>query len=64
MTREQWHERCETLQQALIDLIAAVVDLQDTPERQHLQAVLEAAMRLVEEDVPPLDDGADTETTG
>lgn len=64
MTLEQWRERCETFQQALIDLIAAVVDLQDTPERQHLQVVLEAAMRLVEEDVPPLDDGADTETTG
>lgn len=54
MTREQLHDRCETLQQALIDLIAAVVDLQETPEMAHLQGVLEAAMRAVEEDVPPL----------
>lgn len=54
MTREQLHERCETLQQALIDLIAAVVDLQDTQEMAHLQVVLDAAMRLVQDDLPPL----------
>ena len=63
MTREQLHEHCEMLQQALIDLIAAVVDLQATPEREHLQVVLEAAMRLVEEEVPPLRAAGASEAT-
>ena len=54
MTREQWHERCETLQQALIDLIAAVDDLQTSLEMAHLQVVVQEAMTLVMDDVPPL----------
>ena len=64
MTLAQLHERCDTLQQALIDLIAAVVDLQEIPEREHLHVVLEAAMRLVADDIPPLDGGVESEASG
>lgn len=61
------HERCTTLQQALIDLIQAVLDLSDLPEEAqevaHLLVVLEAAMRLMQDDVPPLPTAGEDEAT-
>ena len=61
---EQLHERCETMQQALIDLISAVRDLTDSEEWFHLHVVLEAAMVAVQEDVPPQAAGDTSEETG
>ena len=54
MTVEQLHEHCEALQQMLIDLIAAVQDLQGSREWEHLQDVIITAEAMVQDDIPPL----------
>jgi hypothetical protein len=54
MSLEQLHARCQHLQQTLIDLIAAVLELQDSQEWEHLQGILETARQVVAEDIPPL----------
>ena len=53
MTYLELHAHCLTMQQALIDRIAAVLEAQEAQE--HLQSVLGTAMAAVKEEVPPLE---------